>query len=79
MELKFNSIHSTEMIEERVAEKQFSSLGLVMHSQGGGLVICGGKDREKILTVNKVDLSESEEWHLFSTLISRYIRSVLNT
>ena len=62
------------MIEERAAEKQFTSLGLVMHSQGGGLVICGGKDREKILTVNKVELGESEEWQLFSTLISRYIR-----
>ncbi|KAL5254977.1 hypothetical protein ACHWQZ_G014436 [Mnemiopsis leidyi] len=64
-----------DMIEERAAEKQFTSLGLVMHSQGGGLVICGGKDKEKILTVNKVELGDSEEWQLFSTLISRYISS----
>ena len=35
-------------MEERVGDKQFSSLGLVMHSQGGGLVICGGKDKEKV-------------------------------
>ena len=66
----------SDMIEERAAEKQFTSLGLVMHSQGGGLVICGGKDREKILTVNKVQLGDSEEWQLFSTLISRYVRFV---
>ena len=45
-----------------------------MHSQGGGLVICGGKDKERILTVSKVELGDSEEWQLFSTLISRYIR-----
>ncbi|XP_063682436.1 uncharacterized protein LOC134817233 [Bolinopsis microptera] len=64
-----------DMIEERAAEKQFTSLGLVMHSQGGGLVICGGKDREKILTANKVESGDNEEWQLFSTLISKYISS----
>ena len=37
-----------DLVEERVGDKQFSSLGLVMHSQGGGLVICGGKDKEKV-------------------------------
>ena len=64
------------MIEERAAEKQFTSLGLVMHSQGGGLVICGGKDKEKILTVNKVEVGDSEEWTLLSTLITKYVRLV---
>ena len=74
--LYFSFIIIADMIEERAAEKQFTSLGLVMHSQGGGLVICGGKDREKILTANKVESGDNEEWQLFSTLISKYIRFV---
>lgn len=78
---KFDSCSTTtllELVAEKVSEtfgadKKFSSLGLVMHSQGGGLVICGGKDREKILTTNKIGVeSASEEWQFFTNLITTY-------
>lgn len=76
--LKSHSCHISELVAEKVSEtfgadKKFSSLGLVMHSQGGGLVICGGKDREKILTTNKIGVeSASEEWQFFTNLITTY-------